>query len=68
MATRNIQSHRRRKSSSTTGYALIAIAVVIAAVLISNKNYSADVKPAEATIVAEYDTVNVPVPVNGSRI
>ncbi len=65
MATRSIQSHRRRRSSSTTGYALIAASVVIAAFLITNKNFSPDIKPAEAqpTYVAEYDTVEIPVPV-----
>ena len=59
MATRSIQSHRRRRSSSTTGYALIAASVVIAAGLFANKNFTPEVRSAEAqpTYIAEYDTV-----------
>jgi Flp pilus assembly protein CpaB len=56
-------SRRQRNRSSLGGSIVIAIAFIIGAHIIADKNKNVEVKAVEPTIVAEYDTVDVPVPV-----
>lgn len=68
MATRNATStgkeyRRRRGSSLLPGMVLLSLAIVVAGVLISKRSGAPEAAKQATAVVAEFDTVTIPVPV-----
>lgn len=64
--------YRRRKGGSLPGLIVIGVAIIVAAFLLSRKPAAVEQKVATPAIVAEFDTVMVPVPIEpipaGARV